>query len=69
MDNHRISLLHQLIQDAQQNPNILKMQTGRRFIPKYRSVLPVSRLASSADSLMRWLSPPDKVVQGCPSVR
>ena len=31
-------------------------------------VLPVSRLLSSVASFTRWLSPPDSVVDGCPSL-
>jgi hypothetical protein len=51
---------------VQQLAHVLEVQAVVGSSSRY-SVRPVSRLASSRDSLMRWASPPDSVVADWPS--
>ena len=55
--------------------NIMMTWVAKRTAKRLRkecfeklSRLPVSFFDSSAASLMRWLSPPERVVEGCPSL-
>ena len=53
-------------QHRQQAAHVLEVQAGGRLVEQVE-VRPVSRLASSRDSLTRWASPPDSVVADWPS--
>lgn len=64
----RIAPFHQFVDNLQQLTHVFEMQPRRGFVKDIK-VRPVSRLASSLASLIRWLSPPDSVVHGCPSLR
>ena len=66
-NDDRVAFIHQLVQYPQQDPDILEVQTGGRFIQyiKRLSRIPLRQLGSQLDTL---LSPPDKVVEGCPNL-
>ena len=66
-DEHCVSALDKLVDDAEKHVYVLKVQSGRRFV-RMNSVFPVSLFDSSVASFTRWFSPPDSVLEGCPSL-
>ena len=64
-DNNRISVRRKSLQDVDQLMDICKMKPGRRFVENIDgSACNVSE--SSVASFMRWASPPESSVEGCP---
>ena len=66
---HRIVLIDEPIQHGKQPPDVVAVQSGRRFIENVERVAGAAGRPSSVANLIRWASPPERVVEGWPSVR
>lgn len=79
-DDDGVSLVRQTVQHVNEQPHIPRMQADGGFFNQVQvsgSSLPFIRafrltrrpLMSSVTSLSRWASPPESVLEACPSVR
>ena len=68
LDNqYRISLVDQTIEYTQQHPYVFKMQTGGRLVKDIQCFPGIFFSTTRWPVSPRWLSPPERVVEGWPS--
>lgn len=65
-NNDRIALIDQLVQHIHQHADILKVQSGGRLIKNIERLacIPLGKFGGKLHTL---LSPPESVVEDCPS--
>ena len=66
-DNHRVAAVHELIEDFKKLLYVCAMQTRRRLIKDIERLARIT-LRELVASFTRCDSPPERVVDACPSV-
>ena len=64
----RIAPFHQFVDNLQQLTHVFEMQPRRGFVKDIKGTTRIA-FGQFARQLIRWLSPPDSVVHGCPELR